>query len=247
MVEQSKSSLPSNFSFNVTDLSSSNYPHNTTIIAPQPSNAIQAHLRSTPSRPPSAQSTQHPIHPNTSAPSNIETQLLTATSALGSSTTSKTSIPANADIQSRAQHSHPMNYHDDKDKISNTEKDKGGYGKMSYYLNEMRKELEAEKVYKRDKQIELQRLRERCQYLEDAVEEKSKACRMLESQVESQNKSIHSLTAQVQELTQRLGALEKGSHPLAAAQNPSAIGIPALSSSEDPSYIISASYSSKNE
>ena len=49
------------------------------------------------------------------------------------------------------------------------DKDKGTFGKLFHYLNEMKKELELAQKQRREGQLENQRLREKCQQLDDRL------------------------------------------------------------------------------
>ena len=52
---------------------------------------------------------------------------------------------------------------------STAEKEKIGLGRLTHYLNEMKKELEVAQKQRKDTQLETQRLREKCQQLEDKL------------------------------------------------------------------------------
>lgn len=85
------------------------------------------------------------------------------------------------------------------------EKDKSSYGKMSHYVNEMKKELDAFQKQRKEMQLEMQRLREKCQQLEDQLTREQSKVVSLEERLERSKANQRNLLAQIDNQNLKLG------------------------------------------
>lgn len=83
----------------------------------------------------------------------------------------------------------------DKDKLS--EKDKS-FGKLSHYLTEMKKELDISNRQRKEMQLEMQRLHEKCQQLEDYLTIEQSKVQALEERLEKSKSNQKNLQAQIE-------------------------------------------------
>ena len=86
---------------------------------------------------------------------------------------------------------------------NNTDKDKS-FGKLSHYLAEMKKELDVSQKQRKETQLEMLRLRERCQQLEDRLALEQSKTQGLEERLERSKASQKTLQAQVQAQTKTI-------------------------------------------
>ena len=81
---------------------------------------------------------------------------------------------------------------------SNAEKDKASaFGKLFHYMNEMKKELEVAQKQRREGQLETQRLREKCQQLDDRLAMEHSKSAGLEDRLERAKVTQRTLRSQV--------------------------------------------------
>ena len=81
---------------------------------------------------------------------------------------------------------------------SNAEKDKtSAFGKLFHYMNEMKKELEVAQKQRREGQLETQRLREKCQQLDDRLAMEHSKSAGLEDRLERAKATQRTLRSQV--------------------------------------------------
>lgn len=114
--------------------------------------------------------------------------------AATSATTTATTMTASTNIQSS------MNGGLDKEK----DKDKSSFGKMSHYVNEMKKELDIFQKQRKEMQLEMQRLREKCQQLEDQLTVEQSKVVTLEERLERSKANQRNLLAQIDNQTLKL-------------------------------------------
>ena len=96
------------------------------------------------------------------------------------------------------------------------EKDKdNSMAKLSHYLLEMKKELDAAQKQRREKQLETQRLREKCQQLEDQLvaeqnrnQQFADRQKKLQAQLEERNNALAAQTLKIEQLQLELATLK---------------------------------------
>lgn len=92
--------------------------------------------------------------------------------------------------------------------MSSNEKDKSSaFGKLFHYMNEMKKELETAQKQRREGQLETQRLREKCQQLDDRLEMEHSKSAALEDRLERGKSAQRSLRSQVEAQAAQIEAL----------------------------------------
>lgn len=149
------------------------------------------------------------IHPNTEkdsakvpSPSTTQPSSSTSQSNSGTSSSNVTSTVSN----------------------SNLEKDKS-FVKISNHMNEMKRELETLQKQKRDSSLESQRLREKCQQLEDRLASEQSRNSALEEKLEKAKEVQKSLLAQINsqaaKIESQLNTIESQSAALRAVNNSS--------------------------
>eukprot|EP01036_Dinobryon_divergens_P028002 gene28002-36882_t len=115
------------------------------------------------------------------------------------------------------------------------EKDKdNSMAKLSHYLLEMKKELDVAQKQRREKQLETQRLREKCQQLEDQLKaEQSKTQQQSERQkklqllLDERNASLSAQALKIEQLQAALAASKAAATP-ASSEAPSATVTPTV-------------------
>ena len=92
--------------------------------------------------------------------------------------------------------------------IANNEKDKSSaFGKLFHYMNEMKKELESAQKQRREGQLETQRLREKCQQLDDRLEMEQSRSAGLEDRLDRGKSAQRTLRLQVEAQAAQIEAL----------------------------------------
>ena len=92
--------------------------------------------------------------------------------------------------------------------IANNEKDKSSaFGKLFHYINEMKKELESAQKQRREGQLETQRLREKCQQLDDRLEMEQSKSAGLEDRLDRGKSAQRTLRLQVEAQAAQIEAL----------------------------------------
>ncbi len=147
---------------------------------------------------------RHSQHSDPQGPNGPTNNTAPITSAANKSTASSNAgnnNGTNATASNNAPPSSSSNLSEEKDK---------GYGKMSYYLNEMKKELENEKSNKRDKAIEQQRLREKCSQFEELYHIEQQKFQTLQEKHEKLKNNYKTLEIQYHDQQlQLIAALQK--------------------------------------
>ena len=205
----------------------------TQLVAPVPSrgpvNSNAMGSRNPPTRPPSAQAAA-PNEPTSSnnkpadllsqQPPNGGLQTSSSNPSLNTSNNnSSNSNPGQASASAKAATANSAAGAGNPTSSEEKDKESKGYGKMSFYLSEMKKELDSEKNYKRDKAIELSRLRERNTSLEELLTIEQNKTASLEDKYEKLKLSYKNLEGQMESQHHQLLLAMKKIEELAALIN----------------------------
>ncbi len=100
------------------------------------------------------------------------------------------------------------------------------FAKLSHHMTEMKKELEVCTKNRRDSNIEVQRLREKCQQLEDRVALEKSKCATLEERLEKSQLRQRNMLIQIESLQHTLSELGIPSSLVNSSANCPGIPVP---------------------